>query len=85
MPQKTQINKAAARVRYALSLRGVRQAGIAKKLSVSPTAVYETLNMPRKSARVRKAVADALGFHPWLEFASQDGWTANGKKQQGAA
>ena len=49
------------RRKAALVLAGVRQADIARRLSVAPTHVSDVIHGRRRSLRVEAAIAEALG------------------------
>lgn len=64
-----------------LVLKGIKQADIARRLGVAPTHVSDVVYGRRRSVRVEKAIAEALGrpapeVFPSLIEAGQGGFPA---------
>lgn len=51
----------AREIKAALVLRGVRQSDIARKLKLSPAYISDVIARNRRSDRVERAVAQAIG------------------------
>lgn len=51
------------KVKALMILNGIKGVDIARELRVSPTTVYVVLSGKGKSARIQKAIAEALGMN----------------------
>lgn len=52
------------RIRAALSLKGITLSSIAKELNVAPATITVVSKGYRRSQRIERAIADALGSTP---------------------
>jgi predicted transcriptional regulator len=55
----------AREIKAALALAGVRQSTIARKLGISPNAVWACIHGRTNPPRIRNAIVRAIGRDPW--------------------
>ena len=55
----------AREIKADLALTGITQSAIARKLRVTPNAVWSVIHGKNKPRRIREAIARAIGRDPW--------------------